>query len=118
MIYLFHRADFPWVGNWVERFHQSHAPWNGTAFCRGLEFSTTPFAVPRRETVEQNQMFGESTYRWLAAKSEAKLRYMILLFHVPSDFRGVKSVSVAGGKATVVESGPRSLKLAIRVKKF
>ena len=118
VIYLFRRADFPWVGSWVERFHQSHAPWNGKAFCRGLEFSTTPFAIPRRETVEQNRMFGESVYRWLPAKSQSKLRYMILLFRVPEDFGGVKSVTVAGGKATVIEHGPRSRELATRVKRF
>jgi hypothetical protein len=118
VIYLFCRADFPWVGNWVERFHQSHAPWNGKAFCRGLEFSTTPFAIPRRETVEQNRMFGESVYRWLPAKSETKVRYMILLFRVPDDFGGVKSVTVASGKATVIERGRRSRRLVARVKTF
>lgn len=116
--YLFLRTDFPWVGSWIERFHQSHAPWNGKAFCRGLEFSTTPFAIPRRETVEQNRMFGESVYRWLPAKSEIKVRYMILLFRVPDDFGGVESVTVAGGKATVIERGRRSRRLAARVKRF
>jgi|HubBroStandDraft_6_1064221.scaffolds.fasta_scaffold42892_3 hypothetical protein len=118
VIYLFRRADFPWVGSWVERFHQSHAPWNGKAFCRGLEFSTTPFAIPRRETVEQNRMFGESVYRWLPAKSETKVRYMILLFRVPDDFGGVKSVTVARGNARVTERGRRSRRLVTRVEKF
>jgi hypothetical protein len=118
VIYLFRRADFPWVGNWVESFHQRHAPWNGKTFCRGLEFSTTPFAIPRRETVEQNRMFGERVYRWLPAKSEVAVRYMILLFRVPSDFRGVESVSIGAGKATVVEAGKRSRRLYTRVKKF
>jgi hypothetical protein len=118
VIYLFRRADFPWVGNWVESFHQQHAPWNGKTFCRGLEFSTTPFAIPRRETVEQNRMFGESVYRWLPAKSKVSVRYMILLFRVPHDFRGVESVSIGGGKATVVAAGKRSRRLSARVKKF
>jgi hypothetical protein len=118
VIYLFCRADFPWAGSWIERFHQSHAPWNGKAFCRGLEFSTTPFAIPRRETVEQNRMFGESVYRWLPAMSEANVRYMILLFRVPDDFGGVESVTVAGGKATVIERGRRFRRLATRVKRF
>jgi hypothetical protein len=118
VVYLFRRADFPWVGNWVESFHQSPAPWNGKAFCRGLEFSTTPFAIPRRETVEQNRMFGESVYRWLPAKSKVNVRYMILLFRVPNDFRGVKSASVDGGNATVTENGPRARKLVARLKKF
>ena len=118
VIYVFHRADFPWVGNWVERFQQTHAPWNGRTFCRALEFSTTPFAIPRRETVEQHQMFGERVYRWLPAKSKVAVRYMILLFRLPNDFRGVKAVAVDAGTATVTESGPRARTLASRVVKF
>jgi hypothetical protein len=116
--YVFRRTDFPWVGNWVERFFRPHAPWNRKAFCRGLEFSTTPFAIPRRETIEQNRMFGEPVYRWLPAKSEAKIRYIILMFRVPNNFRGVKSVSLNAGKATVTERGPGARKLTTRVKKF
>jgi hypothetical protein len=115
--YLFRRADFPWVGNWVERFHQQHAPWSGKTFCRGLEFSSTPFAIPRRETVEQNRMFGETVYRWLPAKSATAIRYMILLFRVPIDFRGVKSISLRGGKAIVLETGRGPRTLATRVKR-
>jgi hypothetical protein len=117
VVYLFRRADFPWVGNWIERYHQQHAPWHGKTFCRGLEFSTTPFAIPRRETVEQNRMFGESVYRWLPARSETAIRYMILLFRVQQDFRGVKSVSVRGGKVIVAEAGRGSRTLVTRVKK-
>ena len=118
VVYLFHRADFPWVGNWVERFHQSHAPWNGGTFCRGLEFSTTPFAMPRRETVEQHRMFGETVYRWLPAKSEVNVRYVILLLRVPTDFRGVKSATVEGHEAKVIEIGPHSRKISTPVKRF
>jgi hypothetical protein len=118
VIYVFRREDFPWVGNWVERFHQSHPPWNGKAFCRGLEFSTTPFAIPRRETVEQSRMFGETVYRWLPAKSEMTMRYSILLLRVPSDFRGVESVQVNGNRGSVIEVGRRPRKLDSIVKPF
>jgi hypothetical protein len=118
VIYVFRRGDFPWVGNWVERFHQKHAPWDGKTFCRGLEFSTTPFSIPRRETVEQNRMFGELVYRWLPAKSEVAVRYAILLFRIPSDFRGVVSVSAEGGRATIIERGQSPRKLSSRLKKF
>jgi hypothetical protein len=117
-IYLFRRRDFPWVGSWIERFHQSPAPWHGKAFCRGLEFSTTPFSIPRRETVDQNRMFGETVYRWLPAKSEVRVRYSILLFRVPHDFQGVKSVTINGARASVAENAPRARKLTRRVKKF
>jgi len=98
VVYVFRRTDFPWVGSWIERLHQSHAPWSGKTFCRGMEFSTTAFSIPRRETVEQNRLFGQLVYRWLPALSEVKVRYMILLFPVPKDFRGVTSVSLDNGR--------------------
>lgn len=118
VIYVFRRMDFPWVGSWMERFHQSHPPWSGQTFCRGMEFSTTAFSIPRRETVEQNRLFGELVYRWLPAKSAVKVRYMILLFQVPKDFRGVTSVSVDNGRAQVTESGLRPRNLVRCVKRF
>jgi hypothetical protein len=118
VVYAFRRADFPWVGNWEERCNRTHAPWRGKTFCRGLEFSTTPFAIPRRDTIAQGPLFGEPTYRWLPAKSEAQVRFLILLFEVPETFRGVGSVSVAGKKIVVAESGLRGRKLAVAADKF
>jgi hypothetical protein len=118
VVYAFRRADFPWVGNWEERYNRTHAPWLGKTFCRGLEFSTTPFAIPRRETIAQGPLFGEPTYRWLPAKSKTQVRFLILLFKVPETFRGVASVSVAGKKIVVAESGPRGRKLAVAADKF
>jgi hypothetical protein len=29
VVYVFRRADFPWVGNWEERYNRSQAPWRG-----------------------------------------------------------------------------------------
>jgi hypothetical protein len=118
VVYVFRRADFPWVGNWEERYNRSQAPWHRKTFCRGLEFSTTPFAIPRRETIEQGPLFGESTYRWLPAKSKAQGRFLILLFAVPETFRGVASVSVAKGEINIVESGARGRRLSVAADKF
>ncbi|MGA6985304.1 MAG: hypothetical protein WBZ01_04565 [Terriglobales bacterium] len=122
VVYAFRRADFPWVGNWEERYNRAEAPWRAKTFCRGMEFSTTPFAIPRRETIEQGPLFGESTYRWLPAKSRARVRFLILLFEVPETFRGVASVSVAQSKSEnridVVESGARGRKLSVATDKF
>jgi hypothetical protein len=117
VVYAFRRADFPWVGNWEERYSRRHAPWRGKTFCRGLEFSTTPFSIPRRETIEQGPLFGESTYRWLPARSKAQVRFLILLFEVPETFRGVANVSLANKKIEVVESGDRGRKLAVAADK-
>jgi hypothetical protein len=118
VVYVFRRADFPWVGNWEERYNRTPAPWRGRTFCRGLEFSTTPFAIPRRQTIEQGPLFGERTYRWLPAKSKVQVRFLILLFAVPETFRGVASVSVAKRTIAVVESGRRGRKLSVAADKF
>ena len=118
IVYAFRRADFPWVGNWEERYNRTQAPWLGKTFCRGLEFSTTPFAIPRRETIEQGPLFGEPTYRWLPAKSKARVRFLILLFEVPETFRGVASVSLGKRRIDVVESGVHCRKLSVAADTF
>jgi hypothetical protein len=118
VVYAFRRADFPWVGNWEERHNRTQAPWFGKAFCRGLEFSTTPFAIPRRETIQQGPLFGEPTYRWLPAKSKAQVRFLILLFEVPETFRGVATVSIGKRRINVVESGVRGRTLSVKADKF
>jgi hypothetical protein len=120
VVYAFRRVDFPWVGNWEERYNRTPAPWQGKAFCRGLEFSTTPFPIPRRQTIEQGALFGEPTYRWLPAKSKAEVRFLILLFEVPETFRGVAGVFLAKSKRRidVVEPGTRGRKLSVAVDEF
>jgi hypothetical protein len=117
VLYVFSRKDFPWVGNWEERLYRTTAPWRGRTFCRGMEFSTTPFAVPRRETVTRGTLFGESTYAWLPAKAKAKVRFMTLLIDVAKDFQGVASVVVEGGEVCVGETGT-GRELKVPVKKF
>jgi hypothetical protein len=109
VLYVFNRNDFPWVGNWEESFSRVHVPWNGREFCRGFEFSTTPFPFPRRETVAQGKLFDEATYTWLSAKSIAKRRYMIVLLHVPKTFKGVAAVGIAGGFIRVTERSTRTV---------
>jgi hypothetical protein len=118
VVYAFRRADFPWVGNWEERYNRTQAPWLRKTFCRGLEFSTTPFAIPRRETIGQGPLFGEATYRWLPARSKAQVRFLILLFEVPQTFRGVARVSMAKRRIDVVESGARGRTLSVATGKF
>ena len=118
VLYVFRREDFPWVGNWEERNNRSGAPWTGETFCRGLEFSTTPFAIPRRDTIDQGPLFGERTYRWLPAKRGASVRFLILLFTVPEDFGGVMQVSINNGRASVREAGTRERQLEVPVGNF
>ena len=68
VLYLFNRHEYPWVGNWEESYSRGHVPWNGREFCRGFEFSTTPFPIPRRETVAQGKLFEEATYHMAVGK--------------------------------------------------
>jgi hypothetical protein len=113
VVYAFRRDDFPWVGNWEERNNRTGAPWRGKTFCRGMEFSTTPFAISRRETIDQGPLFGEKTYRWLPARSSLTVRYLIMLFMTPEHFAGVSRVSVAGGRAMVTEAAPGNRQLSV-----
>jgi hypothetical protein len=104
LVYVFRRTDFPWVGNWEERFYLKTAPWGGKTFCRGIEFSSTPLAVPKRQTISQGPLFNESTYRWLPARSETTVRYMTLLVDIPADFKGVEDVSVEAAQIVIRET--------------
>ncbi|MFP5205235.1 MAG: hypothetical protein ACLGSH_07755 [Acidobacteriota bacterium] len=105
LLYVFRRADFPWVGNWQESGYLEIAPWGGKTFCRGIEFSSTPFAVPKRETVSKGPLFGEATYRWLPAKSDASVRFLALLSEIPADFRGVARISLEEEEVRIHEMG-------------
>jgi hypothetical protein len=118
VVYVFRRQDFPWVGNWEESKNRPGPPWNRKTFCRGIEFSTTPFAIPRRETIDQGRLFDEVTYRWLPAKTKVSLRFLILLFAVPEDFSGVSRVTIDGEVASVHEAADRSCELKARVGNF
>ncbi len=118
VVYVFRRADFPWVGNWEERNNRTEPPWKGRTFCRGIEFSTTPFAIPRRDTIDQGLLFDERTYRWLSAKSRQTVRFLILLFKAPDGFAGVKEVSIRKGAVRVIESAPRERELRASVGSF
>ena len=105
LVYLFNREDFPWVGNWEERFYHKNVPWGGKTFCRGIEFSTTPFAQPRRQTISEGPLFNEGTYRWLPAASEVKVRFISLMMDIPPDYKGVNEISIEGDLAIVQEIG-------------
>jgi hypothetical protein len=103
VVYLFNRNEYPWIGNWEESYNRVHSPWKGHEFCRGFEFSTTPFPIPRRATITNGSLFGESTYRWLPARSEARSKYRICLLQVPRAFEGVAAVKFDAGSVYVQE---------------
>ncbi len=88
----------------VEHLADVKAPWDGKTFCRGIEFSSTPLAVPKRQTIAEGPLFNESTYRWLPALSATTLRYLTLLVDIPMDFKGVEGVSFEASRIVLLES--------------
>ena len=98
------RNDFPWLQNW-----EWYRP-DGMA--RGLEFSTQPFDIPRREAVGMHKLFDTPTYRWLPAKSAVETQFAIVYTRVPDGFAKVSAVRVGGGQIVFVSGGGQELAVA------
>jgi hypothetical protein len=92
--YVFRRAEYPWTQLW--EFYPV-----GDRIARGLEFSTQPFDLPRREVIQTNSMFDTPTYRWLPAKSKIGSAFLMFYTRTPDGFRKVDDVILDGGKLTV-----------------
>ncbi len=92
--YVFNREEFPWLQNW-----ENYPP--NLKMARGLEFSTQPFDVPRREVITTNSMFDTPVYRWLPAKSKIASRFLFFYTRTPEGFRKVDDVVLEGGKLTI-----------------
>ena len=95
--YLFRRADFPWVQSW------EYFPPSGK-LARGLEFSTQPFDVPRRQTVTEGSLFGTPSYRWLPAKGSITGQFYLFLTAVPETWRKIDDVRYENGSVTIQTS--------------
>lgn len=93
--YVFRRADYPWVQYWG-----FYPPTQKMA--RGMEFSTQPFDLPRREVVTTGTMFDTPLYRWLPAKSRLKTRFLLFYAHVPDGFTKVDDIKVENGQILIV----------------
>jgi hypothetical protein len=92
--YLFRPQEYPWTQNW------EYYPPNGK-LARGLEFSTQPFDVPRREAVQLNSLFGAPVYRWLPARSKIASDFLMFYAHTPEGFRKVDDVRLENGRILV-----------------
>jgi hypothetical protein len=74
---------------------------------RGMEFSTQPFDVPRREAIGTNAMFDTPTYRWLPAKSKIKTRFLLFYAHTPENFARVDDVTVENGQIVITDNSTK-----------
>ncbi len=96
--YIFRRDDFPWLQTW------GSYPATGK-FARGMEFSTQPYDVPRREAVTAGSMFGTPTYRWLPAKSKIESRFLMFYARVPEGYSKTDDIRIEGGKVIAEDKG-------------
>jgi len=92
--YVFKREEYPWVQYW------GNYPAT-KKFARGLEFSTQPYDVSRREAVTTSTMFDTPTYRWLPAKSKIESRFLMFFARVPEGFGKVDDVRVENGQIVI-----------------
>ena len=77
--YVWHRADFPWLGIWEENHSRTGAPWNGKTLTCGMEFGASPIPESRRKMIERGSLFSVPAYRWIPAKSTVHVRYWAML---------------------------------------
>jgi hypothetical protein len=103
--YMWNREEFPWLQNW-EDYRASGR------LARGLEFSTQPFDVPRREAVQMASLFDTPTYRWLPAKSKIGARFLMFYARVPEGMSKVDSVRLESGNLIIEDrKAKKSVKL-------
>ncbi|MCP5114572.1 MAG: hypothetical protein GY953_27405 [bacterium] len=88
--YLFRREEYPWLQIW-ENYPQ------GKTLARGLEFSSQPYDVPRRESISLGKMFDAPTFRWLPAKGKLTSKFLMFYIRVPKGFAKVDDAWIEDG---------------------
>jgi hypothetical protein len=73
------------------------SPWNQRTQVRGLEFSTTPLPVLRREAFLSGCLFDERTLTCVPAMATKTVNYAALLTRVPNDFGNIRDIQVTAG---------------------
>jgi len=92
--YLFNPQEYPWTQNW------EYYPRNKQS-AHGLEFSTQPFDVPRREVMELHSLLGAPVYRWLPALTTIESHFLMFYTHTPEGMTGIDDVRLENGKITI-----------------
>ena len=89
--YLFRRTEYPWVQTW------GNYPSTGK-FARGMEFSTQPYDLPRRDTAAMGTMFDTQLFRWMPAKGKIQTRFLFFYTRVPAGFAKVDELRMENGR--------------------
>ncbi len=92
--YVFRRTEYPWLQYW------GNYPSTGK-MARGLEFSTQPYDVSRREVVSAGTMFDTPMFRWLPAKSKIKTKFLLFYARVPDGFGKTDDVRIENGQIVI-----------------
>jgi hypothetical protein len=104
--YVFRRAEYPWLQYWG-----NYPPTQKMA--RGMEFSSQPFDVPRREVVSGGPLFDTPTYRWLPAKSKIGTKFLLFYTSVPDGVQKIDDVRLESGQLVIED---RSVQKQITLK--
>jgi hypothetical protein len=110
--YCFKRRDFPWAAVWEENCAISAPPWNRRTQARGLEFSTSPIPVPRREAFAMGTLFGTSTFSVVPARGRKTVNYTAFLASMPVGFNRVDDIQVVRNEIRILGPGQRTLVLS------
>jgi hypothetical protein len=104
---------------WEENRGIAGPPWNGRTQSRGLEFSTTPLPLSRRDSFLFGRLFGEPTLTWVPARASKSVRYLMLLARIPCNLEAITDFDIgpgaihllsgANGRLTIPSSATRHL---------
>jgi hypothetical protein len=94
--YLVRPSDYPWMQDW--EYYS-----NAKTVARGLEFSTQPYGMPRRQVVEMHDLLNTPTFRWLSAKSKLETRFIMFYTQTPDGFGRVSDIDLKNGKLIIVD---------------
>jgi hypothetical protein len=95
--YCFRREDFPWLAIWEENRGIATHPWNSKTQARGLEFSTSPLPLLRRDSFLFGRLFGEPTLVCVPARATRIVRYLMLLARIPRDLDAITEIEFEPG---------------------
>jgi len=109
--YVWRTADYGWLNIW--RFRQGEK-----RLARGLEFGTTGLHKPPAELLQEPQILGQPTYRFLDADEQHQRSYWLFLTPLPDAYLGVQDLIVTPSGIDLVErrpSDPRRISLPTRL---
>jgi hypothetical protein len=87
--YCFERANFPWITLWEENHARRHAPWNGNARVRGIEFGTSPMPLGIDQAHETQTLFETPVLARIAPRATLTATYGLFVTHVPKEWKSV-----------------------------